>query len=208
MVPKGLVRRFSHQTPYLQVLACIMNSMNTPIGGRFVIPDVVSTHFHLKEGDLVADFGAGSGFFLKTLSKVVGNSGRLFACDIQKQLVEKIGEQSRLMGLTNVHPLWCDLEETNGIKIANGELDVAILVNTLFLIEDKVTAIKEMGRTIRSGGKFFVIDWTESFSGMGPQSNQVVSAEETTDLFESNGFVFDREYPAGDHHYGLAFRKI
>lgn len=182
--------------------------MNTPIGGRFVIPEVVASHFHLKEGDLVADFGAGSGFFLRTLSKAVGDNGRVYACEIQKGLVEKIGELIRAQGLGNVHPLWCDLEEVNGIKIATGELDVAILVNTLFLIEQKDLSVQEMGRTLRSGGKFFVIDWTESFGGMGPQPGAVVTAASATALFESNGFVFEREFPAGDHHYGLAFRKV
>ncbi len=182
--------------------------MNTPIGGRFVIPDMVMTHFHIRAGDLIADFGAGSGFFLKPLSKAVGDTGRVFACEIQKPLVEKLGELAHLQGLGNVHTLWCDLEEPNGIKISNSELDVAILVNTLFLIEDKVTAVQEMARTVRSGGKFFVIDWTESFSGMGPDVKHVVSAADTTNLFESNGFIFEREFPAGDHHYGLAFRKV
>ncbi len=182
--------------------------MNTLIGGRFVMPDVVTTHFHLKEGDLVADFGAGSGFFLPVLAKAVGNTGRVYACEIQKGLVEKLGELTRLQNLSNVHPLWCDLEEPNGIKIATGELDAAILVNTLFLLEDKVASIQEMGRTIRSGGKFFVIDWTESFSGMGPQPEHVITAAAATALIEANGFVLDREFPTGDHHYGLAFRKI
>lgn len=182
--------------------------MNTPIGGRFVIPEMVATHFHLKEGDLVADYGAGSGFFLKVLSNAVGSDGRVFACEIQKPLVEKLGEQARLMGLANIHPLWCDLEESGGVKIANGELDVAIIVNTLFLIEEKEVAVQEMGRTVRSGGRFFVIDWTESFAGMGPQPDQVISAAAATALFEANGFIFEREYPAGDHHYGLAFRKV
>lgn len=182
--------------------------MNTPIGGRFVIPDVVATHFHLNEGDLVADFGAGAGFFLRALSKAVGESGRVYACEIQKGLVEKIGELVRLQFLGNVHPLWCDLEESNGIKIATGELDAAILVNTLFLIEDKNVSIQEMARTMRSGGKFFVIDWTESFGGMGPEPSAVVTAADTTALFEANGFVYEREFPAGDHHYGLAFRKL
>jgi hypothetical protein len=65
-----------------------------------------------------------------------------------------------------------------------------------------------MSRTIRSGGKFFVIDWTESFAGMGPQPSHVVTPDATTALFESNGFVLEREYPTGDHHYGLAFRKL
>lgn len=182
--------------------------MNTPIGGRFVIPDVVATHFHLREGELVADFGAGSGFFLPALSKMVGESGRVFACEIQKALVEKLGDQARTLNLTNIHPLWCDLEEANGIKIGTGELDAAIMVNTLFLIEDKETAIKEMARTLRTGGRFFVIDWTESFAGMGPQPGSVITAAEATDLLESNGFMLDRDFPAGDHHYGLAFRKI
>lgn len=182
--------------------------MNTPIGGRFVIPDLVTTHFHLKEGDIVADYGAGSGFFLKSLSKAVGESGRVFACEIQKQLVEKLGEQARLQNLSNIHPLWCDLEEPNGIKIGTGELDAAILVNTLFMMEDKDAAVEEMGRTIRQGGKFFVIDWTESFAGMGPQPGYVITADAATALFESHGFVFERDYSTGDHHYGLAFRKV
>lgn len=182
--------------------------MNIPSGGQFVVPDIVTSHFHLKSGDLVADFGAGAGFFLKPLSRAVGEEGRVFACDIQKGLVEKIGELIRIQGLHNVHPLWCDLEEPNGIKIATGELDVAILINTLFLIEEKAVAIQEMGRTVRSGGKFFVIDWTDSFGGMGPQLSHVVTASDTMALFESYGFVFEREFPAGDHHYGLAFRKI
>ncbi len=172
------------------------------------MPDTVTSHFHLREGDLVADFGAGSGFFLNALSKGVGSEGKVFACEIQKMLVEKLGDFARTSGLFNVHPLWCDLEEMNGIKIATGELDVAILVNTLFQIEDKETAIKEMGRTVRSGGKFFVIDWTESFSSMGPQASDIISSQKATDLLESNGFVFEREYLAGGHHYGLAFRKI
>ncbi|MCB9815764.1 methyltransferase domain-containing protein [Candidatus Nomurabacteria bacterium] len=178
------------------------------IGGQFVIPEVVSSHFHLKEGDLVADFGAGSGFFLSPLSKAVGDTGRVFACEIQKQLVEKLGETAQAQGLSNIHPLWCDLEEPNGIKISTGELDAAILVNTLFILEDKAAALTEMARTIRSGGKFFIIDWTESFAGMGPQPGQVVTAADATALLESHGFVFEHDFPTGDHHYGLAFRKV
>jgi ubiquinone/menaquinone biosynthesis C-methylase UbiE len=182
--------------------------MNTPLGGRFVMPETVSTHFHLNEGDMVADFGAGSGFFLKPLSLAVGETGRVFACDIQKGLVETLGEQARLQNLSNIHPLWCDLEEANGIKIGTGELDAAIVVNTLFMIDDKETAITEMSRTMRKGGKFFVVDWTESFAGIGPQPGHVVTAEAAKSLFESSGFVFEREYPAGEHHYGIAFRKL
>lgn len=182
--------------------------MNIPVTSRFVVPEVVASHFHIREGDIVADYGAGSGFFLKVLSEAVKETGRVFACEIQKNLVDKLGEQARMLGLSNVYPLWCDLEEADGIKIGTGELDVAILVNTFFQIEDKEASVREMGRTVRKGGKFFVVDWTESFSGIGPQSGQVVSAVETKLLFEANGFTVEGEYAAGEYHFGLAFRKI
>jgi ubiquinone/menaquinone biosynthesis C-methylase UbiE len=182
--------------------------MNTLIGGRFVVPEVVASHFHLNEGDTVADFGAGSGYFLKALSTRVGVTGRVYACEIQKSFVEKIGTQSRQQGLSNIHPLWCDLEEPNGIKIASNALDAGILVNTLFILEDKETAIQEMARTLRTGGKLMIIDWTESYGSMGPQPSQVITSAETKALLESNGFIFEADYPAGEHHYGLAFKKL
>lgn len=182
--------------------------MNMPITGRFVMPEVVATQFHLREGDKVADFGAGSGFFLPILSRTVTATGIVYACEIQKALVDRLGDIVRTQGLGNVHPLWCDLEEMNGIKIESNSLDAAVLINTLFMIEDKDTAVQEMGRTVRSGGKFFVIDWSESFGGLGPTPDHVVSSQSVIALFESHGFVLEREFPSGDHHYGLAFRKV
>jgi len=182
--------------------------MNLVLPGRFVIPDVVSTHFHLKEGDSVADFGAGNGFFLKTLSVAVGPEGKVYACDIQKSLVEKLGEFARLSGLTNIHPLWCDLEEFGGIKLLDNTLDAGILVNTLFQIELKDAALQEMRRVLRPGGVLHVIDWSESFGGLGPQPKDVITKKEAVDLCEANRFMLEREYPAGDHHYGFAVRKV
>lgn len=182
--------------------------MTETSASNFVVPDVVASHFHLKSGDIIADFGAGSGYFLKTLSTRVGVEGRVYACEIQKRLVEKVGEQARMLGLTNVYPLWCDLEEPNGIKISDGTLDVGILINTLFQIEDKETGIIEMSRTIRSGGRLIIIDWTNSAEGMGPAPDNVFKAHEAAALCEANGFVLEKEFPAGSHHYGLAFRKV
>jgi ubiquinone/menaquinone biosynthesis C-methylase UbiE len=183
-----------------------MTEVNALSQGRFVVPDVVSTNFHLREGDVVADFGAGSGFFTKVLSKLVGEEGRVYACEIQKNLVEAIGELARKEHLGNVEVLWSDLEELNGSKIPTDALDAGVVVNALFQMEDKDTALEEMKRTVRPGGKFFVVDWSESFGGLGPQPDQVITEDTARALVEQHGFTFERSYDAGDHHYGLAFR--
>jgi ubiquinone/menaquinone biosynthesis C-methylase UbiE len=175
---------------------------------RFVDPAVVVSHFHIREGDMVADFGAGSGFYVELLAKKVGGQGRVYACEIQKELVEKIGTIARQKGLFGVHPLWCDLEQVRGVKIADSTLDGGVMINTLFQLEDKVTALHEVARTLRSGGKFFIVDWSDSFGGLGPQPAQVLPSLEAQSLAEENGFVYERSFDAGDHHYGLAFRKV
>ena len=177
-------------------------------GMRFVIPEVVVSHFHLRLGDQVADFGAGSGFFLAALSEAVGPTGRVYACDIQKNLVEKMGALVQSRGLQNVDTLWGDIEVAHKTKIPTGELDAALLVNTLFQIEATPIAVSELGRTLRSGGKLFIIDWTDTVPGLGPAPDKLITADDCIVLFESNGFILEREFPAGEHHYGLAFRKI
>jgi len=180
--------------------------MSLPLG-RFVNPETVVSHFHIREGDVVADFGAGSGFYVEALARLVGQTGKVYACEIQRELVEKIGVLIRSKGLFAVDPLWCDMEKEGGVKIADGTVDVALMINTLFQVEHKKNALSEVSRTLRSGGKFFLVDWSESFGGLGPQPNDVVTRAEAQALVESVGFVYERAFDAGDHHYGLAFRK-
>lgn len=174
--------------------------------GRFVVPELVVTHFHIREGDRVADFGAGTGFFTKVLSELVGSEGTVYCCEIQKSLVEAIGELVRKADLENVEVLWSDLEEMNGTKIPTDQIDVGVIVNTFFQIEDKATMLEEVKRTIRPGGRLMLVDWSESFGGLGPQPQEVITEGDAKALCEQHGFTFERSFDAGDHHYGLAFR--
>lgn len=175
--------------------------------GRFVVPETVATHFHVRKGDVVGDFGTGTGFFLPILSKLVGSEGKIYACEIQKNLVESTGDMVRRRGLGNVEVLWSDVEELGGSKLNDSVLDVGLFVNVLFQLESKDIAIDEVFRTIRQGGKLFIIDWSESFNGIGPHPSQVITSEDVKALAEGHGFIFERSFDAGDHHYGLAFRK-
>jgi ubiquinone/menaquinone biosynthesis C-methylase UbiE len=184
------------------------SSVTPNLQGRFVEPGVVATHFHIREGDTVADFGAGSGYFMEVLARLVGKQGVVYVSEIQKDLVEKLGDAARTKGLTQVRPLWGDAEDIGGTKVPDGVLDTAIVVNTFFQFEERATALQEMARTLRSGGKLFIIDWSESFNGLGPQPGAVVTEDTVRALAEQNGFVFDRSFDAGDHHYGLALRKL
>ncbi len=175
---------------------------------QFIVPEVVASHFHLRDGDIIADFGAGAGYFTPVLAMAAGPSGRVVACEIQKNLVEKIGCTARQCGHSNVEVLWCDIEEEGGIPLNDHLLDAGGLINTFFQLEDKATAVKEIHRVIRSGGVVHVIEWNDSYGGIGPSPEQVVDKASLCNWFEGDCFVLEREYPAGEHHYGLTFRAI
>lgn len=174
---------------------------------RFITPEIVASHFHIRTGDKVGDFGAGLGNFSTTLSRLVGQEGRVYASEIQKNLVDALNDKVRRGHLGNVEVVWGDVEELGGTKIEDEVLDAAIIVNALFQMEERDMATKEISRTLRSGGKFFIIDWAESWGGLGPQPSDVLSESEARALAETAGFTFERSFDAGQHHYGLAFRK-
>lgn len=173
----------------------------------FIVPETLITHFHIRPGDKVGDFGSGAGNFVAVLSRAVGPDGRVYACEVQRNLVETLASRIRKEHLSNVDVVWSDIEEAGGTKIEDEALDVAVLINTLFQIENKEAALREIGRTLRPGGKLLVIDWSESWGGVGPQPRDVLSQEAARDEAESAGFTFERSFDAGGHHYGLAFRK-
>ncbi len=175
--------------------------------GRFLDPSVVVSHFHLREGDVIAEFGAGSGHYMKPLSDAVGHEGLVYMCEIQKPLVEALGAKAQSLRLPNVRTVWGDVEVLEGTKLRPASLDAGLLSNTLFQITDKASLFKELARVIRKGGKLFIIDWTGSFAGMGPRPEEVVTEMEARTLAEREGFIYERFFPAGDHHYGIALRK-
>lgn len=175
--------------------------------GKFVDPQATATHFHLKEGDVIADFGSGSGFYMKPLSDGVGKSGKVYLCEIQKNLVDSLGIKAREQHLTNIYPVWCDIEAHQGTKFKDASLDAVLLSNVLFQFEQKDVALTEVSRVLRKGGKLFLIDWTDSFGGLGPRSVDVVRESDARIILEQTGFACDSTFPAGDHHYGIICHK-
>lgn len=172
----------------------------------FAAPDMIATHFHMRHGDRIADLGAGSGHFTRALSRLVGHEGKVFAVEIQRQLAEAITEMARTHHLQNVESIWGDLEALGGTKITEKSLDAAVLSNTLSMVPDKPTTLRECARILRKGGKLFVVDWSDSFGGMGPHTTMVMTEDDAKNVVQQAGFTFERTFPAGEHHYGLAFR--
>ncbi len=173
----------------------------------FTDPEHNIQQFALQSGAKVADFGAGSGFYTFEIAKAVGASGKVYAIDVQKDLLSKIKSEGAKRFLNNIEIIWADVEKPAGTHLRADALDAIVISNILFQVPSKEAAVTEAKRILKKGGRVLVIDWSDSYGGMGPSFDSVFSASKARTLFESLGFTFQLQIRAGDHHYGLIFKK-
>lgn len=160
----------------------------------------------LQEGMRVADFGAGSGAYTRSCSSHVGHTGKVYSIEVQKDLIKKLESELKHLKVSNVECIWGDIETKGGTKLADNSVDVVIVANVLFQAEDKIGLIDEAKRILKKGGRVLLVDWKESFGGMGPSSKNVIEENIACDLFIKRGFILLEKINTNPHHYGIIFK--
>ena len=162
----------------------------------------------IEPGMIVADFGAGSGAYVLAIAAQLAHAGRVYAVDIQRDLLRRIHTEAHKRGYKNVEVVWADLEKVHASKLADASVDLVLISNLLFQLDDKRAVFAEAWRVLKPTGKLAVIDWSDSFGGMGPIKAQVVKADAALQLAVAAHFELVREFEAGAHHYGLICRPV
>lgn len=166
--------------------------------------------FQILPGACVVDLGCGSGEYSLLAALLAGEKGRLYAIDVQKDVLTSLKRRAQEKRIFNIEVIWGDVEKLGGTHLVDDSVDVAIASNIFFQIEDKESFVQETKRILKTGkGKVYLIDWLDSFGNLGPEKSHVVSPEVAKEIFSRNGFVPERVLSdVGEHHYGLVFRKL
>lgn len=159
--------------------------------------------FHLKENSVVADLGAGTGFYSIAAGKLAPH-GKIYAVELQKDFLTIIKSKISESRLRNIEIVWGNVEKIGGTKLGENTMDAVIASNVLFQVEKKDEFISEVRRILKTKGKVLLIDWSLSSVFRGAD---VVPKEKARAMFEEKGFVFETEIDAGEHHYGMIFIK-
>ena len=120
------------------------------------MPDEVVAAMNLKDGDVVADVGCGSGFFTRRLAKAVGPTGKVYAVDIQPEMLEILQANCEKDGITNVIPV---LGTENDPKLPKGEIDWILLVDTYHEFQDPAAMLATMHTALGADGKVALIEY-------------------------------------------------
>ncbi|GAC1412972.1 MAG: hypothetical protein NVSMB66_3700 [Candidatus Doudnabacteria bacterium] len=173
---------------------------------RFLDPSEILAYAGIKQGEVIADFGCGNGFYPIAAAKIVAENGTVYAVDVKQESLEATMSAAKHEGLTNIYTIRHDLE-LPGIDIKENSCDAVILAGILHLSKLQKNVLKETYRVLKTGGKVLVIEWKKEKLPFGPNINNRLASHQVGDMLSNSGFRMFGEMPADAFHYALVFQK-
>jgi predicted methyltransferase len=166
-------------------------------------PQEVVTALGLKPGQIVADIGAGTGYFEKRLSKAIAPGGIVLAIDTEPEMVRHLGERALQEGTANVVPVLALPQEA---FVPPGRADCVLIVDTYHHIDDRVRYFRRMKEALAPGGRIVVIDFHKRPLPVGPPPQHKLPREFVVDEMKQAGYRLEDEKTFLPYHYFLIFR--
>ncbi len=174
---------------------------------RFERPDELVAKLKLKDGDLVADIGAGLGYYSLRLAKPVAPHGAVFAVDIQQGMLDQLATRMKDTNVRNIYPV---LGKEDDPMLPAGKMDWALLVDSYHEFGQPKVMLEKIKESLAPNGRVALLEYRAEwmpadFPFKLPRDHQMTAAEVLREWLPA-GFelVEYHEWPA--QHF-FVFRK-
>ena len=146
----------------------------------------------LKQGQSIADIGAGGGYFSLRFAEIVGEKGRVYAVDTNQKFIEFIIKTAREKRLINVYPI---LATEDRLYLAEKSLDVIFMRNVTHHLSNRIQYFKNLKRSLKPDGKIIIIDYkpNKSFSFSGILGHHVAKDTIIQEMKKA-GYVLEQDF--------------
>lgn len=141
---------------------------------KYQRPDQIMDHLGIAEGTVVADLGAGGGWFTIRLARRVQPSGRVYAQDIQPEMIGSIDRRVGREGLNKVVTTVLGYPSDPNLP---APVDVVLIVDAYHEVTDPVTFLRNVRKYLRPGGRVGIVEYTKAGHGPGPPMEERVDPE-------------------------------
>ena len=141
-----------HPLPLDQYIALLED----PKRDEWQKPDAVIQALNLKEGQVVADIGAGSGYFTLRLAQTVGQKGQVFAVDVDEGMLSYLRERLAKEKIQNVQVMQVPAHD---LLLIDSSLDLAFICDTYHHIEDREVYLRKLHKALKPNGRLVIVDF-------------------------------------------------
>ena len=165
-------------------------------------PQEVMAALALKPGEVVADIGAGSGYFTFRLAHHVGDNGKIYAVDVSPDMILHINRRIRDLKVTNVVTILADPDDP---LLPDHSVDRFFFSESWHHIENHTKYLSLMKRMLKPGGQIVMIDFQKKDLPVGPPMQMKIARQDLIKQMEANGFRLTREHTFLPYQYFLVF---
>ncbi|WP_048065519.1 class I SAM-dependent methyltransferase [Methanosarcina acetivorans] len=170
-------------------------------------PDLIFSELKLKAGEFFLDMGCGPGDYSIWASKIVGNSGMVYALDKWQELIDNLTEKADLEGIKNIKGMVSDIARP--LPIEESCIDVyfiSTVLHSLDLAKDSDVIFSEIHRVLKPDGRLAIVECKKEEMSFGPPLHMRLSPEELENLIAKYGFEKINLVDLG-YNYMIQFRK-
>lgn len=175
--------------------------LEAPDRDQWQRPDQIMDTLGIADGAVVADLGAGGGWFTVRLARRVGPNGVVYAEDIQPQMIDAIARRVQAERLANVRPI---LGTSRDPRLPMG-LDAVLIVDAFHEMEDPASLLRNVARALKPQGRVGVVDFTPGGGGPGPAPQERVSPDAVIKAASDAGLILARREALPPFQFLLVF---
>lgn len=165
----------------------------------------------LKKGDVVADIGAGPGYFSFKFADIVGDRGRVYAIDTNEKHREYVARITQKLGIWNVEPI---LSSFTDIGLPPGtQVDCAYLCSVYHVVyctnteEERAAFLDSIKRCLKPNGTLVIVDNALVEDKTLPYHGPHIAKELIIAQLKYHGFTLVATHQFIPQRYMLVFRK-
>jgi arsenite methyltransferase len=177
-------------------------SLEDPKRDTYQKPDEVLEALQIDEGEVVADIGAGSGYFTLRLAREVGRTGRVYAVDVSPDMILHLNRRIRDARLRNVVSL---LVPPDDPLLPEASIDRFFFCDVWHHVEQQAAYLEHIRRALRPGGRIVMIDFHKKDLPVGPPVEMKIAREELIAQMKEHGFSLVKEHTFLPYQYFLVF---
>ncbi len=167
-------------------------------------PDQVVKALDLQNHDVVADIGAGSGYFSRRLAQAVAPDGKVYAVDVAADILAYLNERADHEGLHNIVTI---VSRPDDPMLPANSVDLAFFCDTTHHIEQRVSFYRKLSPALKRHGRVAIIDYPPDSPHAPHKPEQLVPRSQVVSEAELAGFKFVRDFQFLPYHYFLIFEK-
>lgn len=166
-------------------------------------PDLALKLLAIPEGAVVADVGAGVGYYSLKIARITGDKGKVYATDLQPEMLRMLRTRAGKAGIGNIETVPGAVDSAN---LPDGAIDMVLLVDVYHEFSEPQKMLRSIAKSLKPDGRLILLEFREEDPKVPIRPEHKMSAATVKKELEAEGYTLDRKVDGLPWQHILIFK--